>query len=126
MHKLPEGPLLMNPDGLVSAFKREVIDRTPQKFKIACLLEIGVLFPKNPFYAGFGNRTTDAVTYRALGIALTRIFIINANGEVTQLNDSKKKSYSLLNKSVTNIFPALKIKDEVKHFIEDSIKKINI
>lgn len=55
---LPEGPLLTNPDGLLSSFKREVIDRTPQNFKIACLLEVKNLFPINPFYAGFGNRLT--------------------------------------------------------------------
>jgi phosphatidate phosphatase LPIN len=48
----------MNPDGLMSAFKREVIDKTPQKFKIKCLLELSFTFPRTPFFAGFGNRTT--------------------------------------------------------------------
>ena len=65
---LPRGPVLMSPDGIVSSFKREVIDRTPQvnlyvdlqKFKIACLIEILNLFPQDykPFYSGFGNRET--------------------------------------------------------------------
>ena len=50
----------MSPDGLVSSFKREVIDKTPQMLKIACLTEIRNLFPKdyNPFFSGFGNRAT--------------------------------------------------------------------
>lgn len=65
---LPRGPILMSPDGLVSSFKREVIDKTPQTFKIACLTEIKNLFPKirNPFISGFGNRTTvrDYINFR--------------------------------------------------------------
>lgn len=36
---------------------REVIERKPQEFKIACLRDIGELFPGHkPFYAGFGNK----------------------------------------------------------------------
>ena len=39
-------------------FSREVIEKKPQEFKIACLRDIQRLFPtnKNPFYAGFGNK----------------------------------------------------------------------
>lgn len=50
----------MSPDGIVSSFKREVIDKTPHTFKIACLMEIKNLFKNeyNPFWSGFGNRTT--------------------------------------------------------------------
>lgn len=57
---LPEGPVILSPDGLTTSFKREVIDRTPHNFKIACLHEILSLFPDEevPFYAGFGNRPT--------------------------------------------------------------------
>ena len=54
---LPHGPLFLNPDSLLYAFKREVIDRNPEEFKISCLKEIQALFgDKNPFYAGYGNR----------------------------------------------------------------------
>lgn len=35
-----------------------------------------------PFYAGFGNRITDALLYRSVGIPSLRIFTINPNGEV--------------------------------------------
>ena len=55
--KLPDGPLLLNPTSLISAFHREVIERKPEQFKIACLSDIQALFPeKDPFYAGYGNR----------------------------------------------------------------------
>lgn len=54
--KLPDGPLLLNPTSLISAFHREVIEKKPEEFKIACLSDIKALFPENPFYAGYGNR----------------------------------------------------------------------
>ena len=55
--RLPDGPLFLNPDSLIHAFKREVIDRNPEEFKISCLKEIQSLFgSKNPFFAGYGNR----------------------------------------------------------------------
>lgn len=61
---LPEGPLLLNPDGLMSAFKREVIDKTPQQFKIKCMMEVAIIFPKNPYYSGFGNRNTVSFNFK--------------------------------------------------------------
>ncbi|KAI9143169.1 Lipin/Ned1/Smp2-domain-containing protein [Paraphysoderma sedebokerense] len=58
-YQLPDGPVIMSPDRLVAAFTREVIQRRPEEFKIACLRDIKKLFgDRNPFYAGFGNRTT--------------------------------------------------------------------
>ena len=78
----------MSPDGLIVALTREVILRRPevllflipkiqahpllrawQEFKIAALRNIASLFPAHlatsPFYAGFGNRITDVISYRA-------------------------------------------------------------
>lgn len=34
---LPEGPIIMSPDRLMRSFNREVIQKKPQVFKIACL-----------------------------------------------------------------------------------------
>ena len=103
---LPRGPLLMSPDGLFSSFKREVIDKSPQLLKISVLKEVRAIFPVDysPFYAGFGNRETDAIAYRTVGIEMGRIFIVNDNGEVFQLN-GMKKNYSLINNLVHDIFP---------------------
>lgn len=60
--KLPDGPLLLNPTSLMSAFHREVIERKPEQFKIECLSDIKALFSdKNPFYAGYGNRINVSI-----------------------------------------------------------------
>jgi phosphatidate phosphatase PAH1 len=45
------------------------------------LQAIRALFPPdsnpNPFYAGFGNRDTDELSYLKVGIPMGKIFIIN-------------------------------------------------
>jgi hypothetical protein len=62
---------------------REVIMRKPEVFKMACLRDIAHLFRnRNPFYAGFGNRITDALSYRSVDVPSSRIFTIDSYGEV--------------------------------------------
>lgn len=93
---------------------REVIEKKPEKFKIACLTDIKQLFYPNtePFYAAFGNRATvsllctgqkqklnlllwkvvlkvfvwfqDVYSYKEVGIPLNRIFTVNPKGELIQ------------------------------------------
>ncbi|KAH6554689.1 hypothetical protein KP509_1Z314800 [Ceratopteris richardii] len=65
-------------------FPCAVIRRAPHEFKISCLEGIRDLFPTdvNPFYAGFGNRITDEISYLKVGIPKGKIFIINPKGEV--------------------------------------------
>jgi phosphatidate phosphatase PAH1 len=45
----------------------------------ASMQDIRSLFPEdcNPFYAGFGNRDTDEISYLKVGIPKGKIFIIN-------------------------------------------------
>uniref|UniRef100_A0A1J3HTI4 phosphatidate phosphatase n=1 Tax=Noccaea caerulescens TaxID=107243 RepID=A0A1J3HTI4_NOCCA len=105
---MPSGPVVISPDGLFPALYREVIRRAPHEFKIACLKDIRKLFPKdyNPFYAGFGNRDTDELSYRKLGIPEGKIFIINPKGEVaTGHRIDVKKSYTSLHTLVNDMFP---------------------
>lgn len=47
--------------------------------EINVLQDIKRLFPSdhNPFYAGFGNRDTDEISYRKIGIPKGKVFIIN-------------------------------------------------
>jgi phosphatidate phosphatase PAH1 len=87
-HEMPDGPLLLSPDRLAKSFYREVIIKKPHIFKISCLQNILNLFPPNsePFYAGFGNRDTDAISYRAVAVNLGKIYIINPKGEIKQFN----------------------------------------
>mmetsp|Transcript_23881 Transcript_23881/g.77656 ORF Transcript_23881/g.77656 Transcript_23881/m.77656 type:complete len:729 (+) Transcript_23881:3-2189(+) len=82
---LVEGPIIISSDSLLVGFYREVIRRTPHEFKIAALTEIKSLFPPEnpePFDAGFGNRDTDELAYRTVGVPAGRIFLINPKGEV--------------------------------------------
>ena len=62
--KLPPGPLLLNPESALRSFKREVIDRQPEIFKIKCLDTLKDLYDRNPFFAGYGNKPTDVTAYQ--------------------------------------------------------------
>lgn len=47
----------MSPDRLLPSFKREVIDKKPEVFKIKALKDIRNLFDSDTcMFAGFGNR----------------------------------------------------------------------
>jgi len=106
---LPDGPILLSPDDLVKSLLREVYYKEPQKFKIACLQSIKVLFPDTvqPFYAGFGNRDTDAISYEAVGVVNERIYIINPEDVVRSVS-GEETSYKLLDQNVSAIFPTVK------------------
>merc|ERR1719230_1748384 len=113
---LPHGPVIMSPDGLLPSLYREVIQRKPHEFKIACLQNIRSLFPDdwNPFYAGFGNRETDEISYQAVGVPHGKIFTLNSRGEVTVFNKvaQQSKLHSIhdlgdLNKFTNEIFSAI-------------------
>ncbi|XP_077213369.1 phosphatidate phosphatase PAH2-like isoform X2 [Tasmannia lanceolata] len=92
---LPDGPVVISPDGLFPSLFREVIRRAPHEFKIACLEDIRALFPPdcNPFYAGFGNRDTDEISY--------------LKGEVVVNRRVDRKSYNSLHSLVNGMFPAM-------------------
>jgi phosphatidate phosphatase LPIN len=78
---LPFGPVIQSHDRLTKSFSREVIEKKPHIFKIETLTNIRGLFPQDtPFYAGFGNRETDKVSYRAVGIHEAKIFNVNPKG----------------------------------------------
>uniref|UniRef100_A0A182WIS4 phosphatidate phosphatase n=1 Tax=Anopheles minimus TaxID=112268 RepID=A0A182WIS4_9DIPT len=109
--KLPDGPLLLNPTSLMSAFHREVIEKKPEKFKIACLNDIRDLFPeRNPFYAGYGNRINDVWAYSAVGIPIARIFTINPKGELKhELTQTFQSTYANQSMVVDDIFPPIEL-----------------
>lgn len=103
---LPDGPLLLSPTSLISAFHREVIEKKPEEFKISCLKDIQALFPENPFFAGFGNKINDTWAYRAVGIHLSRIFTVNHRGELKlELIQAFQSSYTRLSDVVDQMFP---------------------
>nr|XP_043614514.1 phosphatidate phosphatase PAH2-like isoform X2 [Erigeron canadensis] len=111
---LPDGPVVISPDGLFPSLFREVIRRAPHEFKIACLEDIKSCFPsdRNPFYAGFGNRDTDEFSYLKVGISKGKIFIINPKGEVVINRCIDSKSYASLHALVNGIFPPISVHEE--------------
>ncbi|KZW04195.1 LNS2-domain-containing protein [Exidia glandulosa HHB12029] len=108
-YQLPEGPVIMSPDRLFASLHREVIVRRPEVFKMACLQDIRSLFGShNPFYAGFGNRITDAASYLKVDIPSARIFTIEYSGEVKmELLERAgfKSSYIHMTDLVDQMFP---------------------
>ncbi|GAB7366592.1 hypothetical protein MBLNU230_g8578t1 [Neophaeotheca triangularis] len=135
--RLPKGPVILSPDRTIAALRREVYLRKPEIFKMACLRDIMALFSGHggaedthadvyhqtplpgglgtgrgrggsPFYAGFGNRLTDALSYRSVNIPSTRIFTINSNSEVSldllSLN-KYKTGYASMREIVDHYFP---------------------
>lgn len=110
-YKLPDGPVILSPDRTMAALKREVVLKKPEVFKMACLNDIQNLYADiegTPFYAGFGNRITDGLSYRSVGIPSSRIFTINPNGEVhLELLELSgyKSSYVSISDLVDHFFP---------------------
>jgi phosphatidate phosphatase LPIN len=99
---------------MMAALRREIYLRKPEVFKMACLRDILNLFngKENPFYAGFGNRLTDALSYRSVNIPSTRIFTINSNAEV-QLDmlslNKYKSSYVSMRELLDHFFPPVSL-----------------
>ncbi|KAI0941358.1 hypothetical protein AcW1_004905 [Taiwanofungus camphoratus] len=112
-YQLPEGPVIMSPDRLMASLHREVIMRKPEVFKMACLRDIQKLFggpSRNPFYAGFGNRITDAMSYRSVNVPSSKIFTIDSTGEVKmELLElaGYKSSYIHMTDLVDQMFPPI-------------------
>ncbi|KAF9464839.1 Lipin/Ned1/Smp2-domain-containing protein [Collybia nuda] len=112
-YQLPEGPVIMSPDRLMASLHREVIMRKPEVFKMACLRDIQRLFgeaSRNPFSAGFGNRITDALSYRSVNVPSARIFTIDSSGEVKmELLElaGYKSSYIHMTDLVDQMFPPI-------------------
>ncbi|KAF9884851.1 Nuclear elongation and deformation protein 1 [Aspergillus nanangensis] len=113
-YRLPKGPVITSPDRMMAALRREIYLRKPEVFKMACLRDILNLFngKENPFYAGFGNRLTDALSYRSVNIPSTRIFTINSNAEVSldllSLN-KYKSSYVTMGELLDHFFPPVSL-----------------
>ncbi|KAJ2881552.1 lipin Ned1 [Coemansia aciculifera] len=116
-YTLPSGPLLLSPDRLFTSFHREVIMKRPHEFKMACLRDIKNLFgDHSPFYAGFGNRITDAMSYRSVNVPVSRICTIDTYGEIKlDLLPGYKSSYVKINDLVDMMFPALSSKLDPKY-----------
>ena len=110
--RMPHGPTILSPDRTMAALRREVYLRKPHVFKMATLRDIANLYGPNgtPFYAGFGNRLTDQISYRTVDVPRKRIFTINSNSEVSldllSLN-KLRMTYVHINEVVDHYFPSV-------------------
>jgi len=108
--KLPDGPIILSPDGLFAALYREIIIKRPEDFKIACLENLkGIFGGNNPFVAGFGNRITDIITYKSIEISPIRIFTVNESGRLYgEFIGELTSTYKSLNDFMDSLFPPVK------------------
>ncbi|CCW61086.1 unnamed protein product [Phytomonas sp. EM1] len=81
--RLPLGPVLTAPLRFFTALTQE-LSKQSHVFKIACLESVRDAFPAHarPFFAGFGNRYSDVISYDAAGIPVHRIFIIDPSSRL--------------------------------------------
>ncbi|KAI9906930.1 hypothetical protein PsorP6_004199 [Peronosclerospora sorghi] len=99
---LPPGVLITNSTGLTGALFTEVVNKTPHLFKIQVLNEIqltlihaGRVVEHPVFVAGFGNRSTDIVAYKDVGIDPSLIFLLDPYSNVKAVADPRLyESYS--------------------------------
>ncbi|KAK9771028.1 putative LNS2/PITP domain-containing protein [Seiridium cardinale] len=111
-YRLPRGPTILSPDRTMAALRREIYLRKPHIFKMATLRDIRNLYgpESHCFYAGFGNRLTDQISYRTVDVPRNRIFTINSNAEVSldllSLN-KLKLSYVNMTEVVDHYFPPI-------------------
>ena len=108
---LPEGPILLNPDGVMGALFREIVTKNPDEFKISVLKGIKELFGKyksSVLVAGFGNKLTDVISYNAVDIPKNRIYTINPHGQIqSEYSKSLVGTYSTINDFIDTIFPCI-------------------
>lgn len=124
-YRMPAGPTILSPDRTMAALRREIYLRQPQVFKMATLRDIRNLYGPDHscFYAGFGNRLTDQMSYRTVDVPRNRIFTINTNSEVSldllTLN-KMKMSYVNINEVVDHYFPPVStlVKAEGEEFTD--------
>ena len=89
---LPLGPCVTDATSYYGSLKREVVDKSSHLFKAEflaeelrdCFSKAGrTLIEKPVFMAGFGNKDTDAMAYRAAGVHPVLTFIIDKRSVVT-------------------------------------------
>ncbi|MES1912156.1 MAG: hypothetical protein MHM6MM_004478 [Cercozoa sp. M6MM] len=80
----------------------------------------------NPFYAAFGNRDTDVLSYCEVGVPRTRIFTIDPKHRVRQCAlKAIDTSYSSLVDLVDGMFPPLQRREQETRATAESFNDFN-
>jgi phosphatidate phosphatase LPIN len=74
---------------------------------------------ENPFFAGFGNKATDALAYSSVGIPQDRVYIINPRGVIYKFGTENTISYPKLNEQIDELFP-LREASNIDHKIHNN------
>ena len=108
---LPIGPVMCAPDPISTALYREVVARKPEVFKIRCLTRVRRLFDldinKTRMFAGFGNRSSDALAYKTCGIELDKIYTIDPKSRLRSEKTGETFEILHLMDKVDQAFPRI-------------------
>lgn len=107
-YRMPDGPIITSPSTLYEALKREIIIKNPEVFKVHVLRNLKNLFGNgdyNPIFAGFGNKDSDAISYRVISIPRHYIFTIAPAGDIYMIKSKKTYSYRRINRLIDDLFP---------------------
>ena len=108
---LPIGPVMCAPDPISTALYREVVARKPEVFKIRCLTRVRRLFDvdinKTRMFAGFGNRSSDALAYKTCGIELDNIYTIDPKSRLRSEKTGETFEIQHLMDKVDQAFPRI-------------------
>ena len=108
---LPIGPVMCAPDPISTALYREVVARKPEVFKIRCLTRVRRLFDvdinKTRMFAGFGNRSSDALAYKTCGIELDKIYTIDPKSRLRSEKTGETFEIQHLMDKVDQAFPRI-------------------
>jgi len=106
-YTMPMGPVLLQVESLLGAFKTEVIKGQPEVNKIAALSRIKGLFPGNPFFSGFGNKAWDILAYKALNINPDLIFNVQEDSQLISEGTGIPTNYTMLIQNIQTLYPPL-------------------
>jgi len=104
---MPRGPVLLQVESLLGAFKTEVIKGQPEVNKIAALSRVKGLFPGNPFYSGFGNKAWDILAYKALNINPDLIFNVQEDSRLISEGTGTPTNYTSMIENIQSLYPQL-------------------
>ncbi|KAL0484722.1 phosphatidate phosphatase PAH2 [Acrasis kona] len=104
---MPEGPIFTTPYKFYISRAFKVRCGRPDQFKTSMLTRIKMLYPEHinePIVAGFGNTSTDIMSYKKSGVNPSMCFFVNKDHSVA--SDRKNfKNYAHIKEAVHEMFP---------------------
>ena len=102
---MPLGPVLFGINSVLDSLRIELIDQNPEQQKIEKLKQVQALFQSDPLYAGYGNQDSDAIAYKAVGLAVHKIYDLDEDSSIKNLGDCAKQTLEEHIKNVPKLYP---------------------